>query len=139
MDDTVAKGQKFDKGKTEWYRMPLSVLRPLADVYNNPVVSAKYEAFNCLKPFDNADKRFWDATMRHLEASQLDPLAINEEDGGVFHLAQVAFNALHRLHDALQRQTVIPEVLSPIETLRKMKADAGISIGIKGAQNEEKS
>lgn len=119
-------GKKFDQGKTEWYRMPLCVLKPLADVYNNPKAGGKYPAFNCLKPFEDGDKRFWYATMRHLEASQLDPLAINEDDGGVYHLAQVAFNALHRLHNAIQVQTAAPRKLSPIETLRQMKADAGV-------------
>ena len=105
----MSEGLKFDKGKTGWYRMPLSVLKPLADVYNNPKAGGKYPAFNCLKPFDDADRRFWDAMMRHLEASQLDPLAVNEEDGGVYHLAQVAFNALHRLNDALERKAAQAE------------------------------
>ena len=94
-------GAKFDQGKREWFRMPLVVLGPLADVYSNPKAGGKYPAFNCLKPFDDGDRRFWNAIMRHLEAAQLDPLAINEDDGGVYHLAQVAFNALHRLHNAL--------------------------------------
>lgn len=98
------EGQKFDNGKQKWARMPLSVLKPLADVYNNPLAGGKYPAFNCLLPFDDADNRFWDGLMRHLEAAQIDPLAINEEDGGVYHLAQAAFNCLHRLNDALNRQ-----------------------------------
>jgi hypothetical protein len=42
--------------------------------------------------------------MRHSEASQLDPLAINTKDGGVYHLAQVAFSALTRLDNALREQ-----------------------------------
>jgi hypothetical protein len=96
------EGLKYDEGKTLWYRMPLTVLKPLADVYNNPAAGGKYPAFNCLLPFEDGDRRFYDGLMRHLEASQLDPLAVNEEDGGVYHLAQVAFNALHRLHNALQ-------------------------------------
>lgn len=102
------KGLKFDHGKTIWYRMPLSVLKPLADVYNNPKAGGKYPPFNCLAPLEDGDRRFWDAMMRHLEASQLDPLAVNDEDGGVYHLAQVAFNALHRLRNALEAQEAEP-------------------------------
>jgi hypothetical protein len=98
----MSKGLKFDKGKQEWYRLPLIVLRPLADVYCNPKAGGKYPAFNCLLPFEDGDRRLWDAMMRHAEASQIDPLAINEEDGGVYHLAQLAFSALTRLHNALQ-------------------------------------
>lgn len=59
----------------------------------------KYKIFNCLKPFDDSDRRFYDALMRHLEACQIDPLAIDEETG-CYHLAQIAFNALLRLYNA---------------------------------------
>lgn len=94
------KGLKSDHGKQQWYRMPLVVLKPLADVYC--IAGTKYPPFNCLLPFEDGDRRLWDAMIRHSEASQINPLAINEEDGGVYHLAQVAFSALTRLHNALQ-------------------------------------
>lgn len=92
-------GTKFDTDKQQWYRMPLVMIKPLADVYC--IAGKKYPPFNCLQPFENGDARLYDAMMRHVEASQIDPLAINEEDGGVYHLAQVAFSALTRLHNAL--------------------------------------
>lgn len=92
-------GKKFDAGKQEWHRMPLCMLKPLADVYC--IAGKKYPAFNCLLPFEDGNRRLFDAQMRHTEASQINPLAINEEDGGVYHLAQVAFSALTRLHNAL--------------------------------------
>ena len=79
--------------------MPLQVLEPLADVYT--AGAKKYEKFNCLKPFDNGDERFYDAQMRHTRLSQIDPLALDEETN-CYHLAEVAWNALHRLHSAIQ-------------------------------------
>lgn len=93
------EGLKFDKGKQPWHSMPLEVLRPLADVY--AAGAKKYGKFNCLKPFEDGDARFYDAQMRHTDASQLNPLAVDEETG-CYHLAEIAFNALHRLHNALQ-------------------------------------
>lgn len=92
-------GLKQDAGKQGWYPMPLTILRPLADVFI--AGEKKYEIFNCLQPFDDSNRRFWDATMRHLEACQIDPLAIDEETG-CYHAAQVAFNTLLRLHNALR-------------------------------------
>jgi hypothetical protein len=94
---SVCKGRKDDNGKQGWYPMPLVILTPLADVFL--VGEKKYATFNCLNPFDDYDRRFWDATMRHLEACQLDPLARDEETG-CYHAAQVAFNILLRLHNA---------------------------------------
>ena len=61
----------------------------------------KYGKFNCLQPFDDADERFWDATIRHLQARQRVPLAIDEETG-CLHGAAAAFNILMRLHHCRQ-------------------------------------
>jgi len=90
------KGIKLDEGKQGWYAMPLEVLEPLADVFN--AGEKKYETFNCLLPFDQPERRFYDAAMRHLAACQVDPLAKDEETG-CYHLAQVAFSVLLRLHN----------------------------------------
>ncbi|MFA5355277.1 MAG: dATP/dGTP diphosphohydrolase domain-containing protein [Candidatus Paceibacterota bacterium] len=94
-----SKGAKFDVGKQGWYPMPLVILEPLADVFL--AGEKKYECFNCLKPFEDSDRRFWDATMRHLAACQIDPLSKDTETG-CYHAAQVAFNILLRLHSALR-------------------------------------
>lgn len=93
-----AEGLKFDEGKQPWFAMPLIVLEPLADVF--AFGETRYETFNCLKPFENPNRRFYDGQMRHTKATQLDPLKRNEEDGNVYELAQVAFNALMRLYHA---------------------------------------
>lgn len=93
--DKATEGLKYDKGKQHWYAMPLSVLKPLASVF--AAGEKKYATFNCLKPFENSDRRFWDATMRHLEEFQMDPHAIDPETG-CYHGAEAAFNILMRIH-----------------------------------------
>ena len=98
------KGIKNDKGKQPWFYMPLRVLKPLADVYRAGVMVKEYPPFNCLLPFDDWSRRLYEAQMRHTEASQINPLAINHDDGDVYHLAQVAFSALTRLDNALREE-----------------------------------
>jgi hypothetical protein len=94
-------GAKNDEGKQDWYALPLVVLKPLADAFN--AGEKKYATFNCLQPFNDPDRRFYNGLMRHLEACQIDPLAKDEETG-CYHAAQVAFNTLMRLHNALRVQ-----------------------------------
>jgi len=104
-------GLKHDQGKQSFYFMPLAMLEPLADVFLAGVKKG-YPPFNCLLPFQDGDRRLYDAMMRHAAASQIDPLSINHEDGGVFNLAQVAFCALTRLHNALNARAGTPEWLA---------------------------
>ena len=99
----MTEGLKMDENKQEYYAMPLVVLKPLADVFH--AGEQIYETFNCLKPFEDSDRRFWNATMRHLEACQIDPLAVDQEIKDkygleVYHSAQVAFNMLLRIRNA---------------------------------------
>lgn len=106
-DQAPAKGQKDDGGKQQWYPMPLIVLQPLADAFAGG--EKKYDTFNCLEPFDDPDRRFYDGIMRHLEKCQVDPLAVDEDllqkhGIKVYHLACVAFNALMRLHHCRAEQ-----------------------------------
>ena len=102
------KGLKHDTGKQPWYAMPLEVLKPLADVFT--AGELKYSTFNCLQPFEDPNRRFYDGQMRHTEECQLDPLAIDQElkekyGVEVYHQAQVAFNALMRLYHARKEAT----------------------------------
>ena len=99
------KGLKYDSGKQTYFAMPLEILAPLADVF--AAGEKKYSTFNCLQPFSDSSRRFYDGMMRHAAASQINPLAIDEElkdkhEIEVYHLAQIAFNSLMRLHHALK-------------------------------------
>jgi hypothetical protein len=94
-------GLKLDNGKQEWYAMPLEVLELLADVFN--AGEKKYETFNCLKPFENSDRRFYNASMRHLKDSQIDPLSIDEETG-CYNGMQVAWNMILRTYHAKKKK-----------------------------------
>ena len=99
----MAEGLKLDNDKQQWYALPLMILKPLADVFY--AGENKYSIFNCLEPFSDSNRRFWDAAMRHLMECQIDPLAIDQEifdNYGirVYHGAQVAFNMLLRIYNA---------------------------------------
>lgn len=118
------KGQKHDDGKQKWHSLPLVILEPLADVME--AGARKYQKFNCLEPFDNWNERFYNSTMRHIQAAQIDPLAINNEDGGVYHLAQAAFGCLLRLHNALREERI---------NERKDQEDAEL-LGLTGSHTE---
>jgi hypothetical protein len=89
------KGKKITEGKLKWHAMPLVMLEPLADVFQAGV--GHYGKYNILKPFNNPDEDFYDSTIRHLAACQINPLEIDPQDG-CYHLAKVAFNALARLY-----------------------------------------
>jgi hypothetical protein len=95
--EPIEMGLKHDTGKQRWHALPLVILEPLADVMQAGTV--KYSKFNCLQPFNDSDERFYNGLMRHLEACQLDPLAIDHETG-CYHAAQIAFNTLLRLYHA---------------------------------------
>ena len=92
---------KYDNDKQEWYAMPLEVASLLADVF--AAGEKKYETFNCLKEYPEFDRKLWNATMRHLQECQMNPLATDEETG-CYHAAQATWNALMRLYHA--RRTV---------------------------------
>jgi len=97
----VEKGLKYDTGKQGWYPLPIVILKPLADVFL--AGEKKYATFNCLKSFDEPERRFWDCHFRHLEACQIDPLARDQETG-CYHAAQVAFNILMRLYHCQNKE-----------------------------------
>jgi hypothetical protein len=90
-------GPKFDQGKQQWYAMPLVHLHPLADAFT--AGETKYSLFSNLYPFEESNRRFWNATMRHLEECQVNPLAI-DPDTGCYHAAAACFSILMRLSNA---------------------------------------
>jgi hypothetical protein len=92
------EGLKFDEGKLDWFALPLEVLEPLAELMLAGERKG-YPTFNCLEPFQDADRRFWSANMRHAAKCQKDPLAIDEETG-CYHEAARAFCSLMRLYHA---------------------------------------
>jgi hypothetical protein len=100
------EGLKFDNDKQGWFPLPLVILKPLADVFL--AGERKYSTFNCLQLFKEPDRRFWDATMRHLEACQLNPLAKDKETG-CYHAAQAAFSILMRLYHYRKEQLLTNE------------------------------
>ena len=107
----MTEGTKHDNGKLDWYVLPLEILGPLVEVMK--AGEKKYGTFNCVGPFEDADRRFWSANMRHAAACQMDPLAIDEETG-CYHEAARAFSSLMRIYHAKKTITAdTPESRSP--------------------------
>lgn len=105
--NTDSQGKKFDKGKLDWSVMPLSFVKPLVPVFKFGEGLYGFENwksdFNA--PDMSEDRRFIAGIKRHLEeVEEHGPLAINEKDGGVYHAAQIAWNALRLLWGALRRK-----------------------------------
>ena len=90
-------GLKLDTGKLDWHAFPLEVLEGLIQVAM--AGCKKYERFNCLKPFENGDQRFFSAAIRHAVSCQLAPLAVDEETG-CLHGYQSAWNLIMRTYHA---------------------------------------
>lgn len=97
----MTQGIKHDEGKPDWSLVPLSFIRPLIAVFAWGERTYGYE--NWKKDFDNEQRRFIASIKRHLEeVEENGPLATNEKDGGVYHAAQIAWNALRLLWGALK-------------------------------------
>ncbi len=99
------EGKKFDKDKMDWSLIDLKLIEPLIPVLKRGEEKYGYE--NWKKEFENGDRRFHAAMMRHAKACQYDPLKVNKEDD-CYHLAQVAINALFRLYHALEKEQKHP-------------------------------
>jgi|SRR6185369_12715970 len=102
----MSEGKKSDNGKTLYYLLPLSFVKPLVAVF--AFGKGEYGFENWKKNFDTEEmteeQRFLSAIKRHTEAIEEEgPLAINEKDGGVYHAAQIAWNALRLLWGALRK------------------------------------
>lgn len=93
----MSEGIKFDQGKLDWSVIPLEILEPLVAVFM--AGEKKYGYLNCVKPFENGERRFFAAAMRHTVECQHDPLAIDGETG-CHHEAEAAWNHLMRLYHA---------------------------------------
>ncbi len=97
----MKEGAKYDKGKLRWTLMPWDVLEEIVKVYEHG--ARKYERDNWKKMED--PNRYTDALIRHL-AEYLKGNQIDEESGDdkLYHLAQVAWNAIAKLWFDLRRQ-----------------------------------
>lgn len=88
-------GLKHDEGKLDWHALPLELVELLVPVAVNG--ANKYGRHSILQPIEEAGPRHYSATMRHLSACQLDPLAIDPESG-CYHAAHAAYDLLARLY-----------------------------------------
>ena len=96
-------GRKFDSGKKDWSLLELEFVEPLVAVFE--LGEKRYGFENWKKDFDNETRRFNAALKRHLLAIEKHGVAaINEQDGGCYHAAQIAWDALRLLWGELKRK-----------------------------------
>jgi hypothetical protein len=89
----LEEGLKYDQGKIRYDLLPFRALHEVARVFT--VGAEKYDARNWEKGMDYS--KIFAALHRHL-STWWGGSAINHEDGGLLHLAQVAWCALALLH-----------------------------------------
>jgi len=98
----VSEGTKHDASKLDWSLLDMDLIEPLIPVLI--LGEQRYTYENWKKDFGpNAQRRFRAAMLRHIQAAGNDPLSINEQDGGVYHYAQIAINALFALYHAKKK------------------------------------
>ena len=94
-------GLKHDEGKTDWHALPLELVELLVPVAVNG--ANKYGRHSILQTIEDAGPRHYSATMRHLSACQLDPLAVDPESG-CYHAVHAAYDLLARVYQCEGRQ-----------------------------------
>lgn len=103
----MSEGLKHDGGKLDWSTLHPDILAPLVEVCAHG--ATKYEFENWKKDFGpNYRRRFLAAIMRHYREAYRKPLAINHEDGSVYHLAQIAWDALTLLYHEIEIANAAP-------------------------------
>lgn len=99
--DNKQVGQKFDSGKPRWSLLPRGTVHEVVQVLE--FGAAKYGTDNW-QFVEDAETRYYDATMRHLEAwfngEQRDP------ESGRHHLAHAVCCCLFLMYFDLKRETV---------------------------------
>ena len=91
---------KEDNGKLMWHLLPLSLLKPVIEIFQYGLM--KYGKEGSWATLDNGYIRYRDAFFRHLEAHE-SGRQIDDESKHP-HIAHCAWNALAMLHFALKEQ-----------------------------------
>ena len=105
-EDLPIKGKKHDADKLDWSVLDFDLIEPIVEVL--VVGEGRYGYENWKKDFGlDYNRRFRAARMRHEKGCRNNPLSKNEQDGEVYHLAQVAVNALFELYHARKKAGLI--------------------------------
>lgn len=90
VDTEVAGGSRYSAGKAKRHAIPYGAMEYIAEVSEKG--AWKYAPYDYME--GQSFSTLLNSAMRHMEVCMRDPLAINEEDGGVFHAAQAAWNLM---------------------------------------------
>ncbi|MEE0968266.1 MAG: dATP/dGTP diphosphohydrolase domain-containing protein [Clostridia bacterium] len=92
------KSKKYDQGKLMWHLLPLSLIKPVVEIFQYGL--EKYKKEGSWKELDNGYIRYRDAFFRHLEAHESGQL--RDEESGFPHIQHCAWNALAMMYFALK-------------------------------------
>lgn len=92
------KSKKYDQGKLMWHLLPLSLIKPVVEIFQYGL--EKYKKEGSWKELDNGYVRYRDAFFRHLEAHESGQL--RDEESGFLHIQHCAWNALAMMYFVLK-------------------------------------
>lgn len=85
-----AGGTRYSENKAQRHALPYGAMEYVAKVSERG--AEKYAPYDYME--GQSYSTLVNSAMRHMEIVMRDPLAINEEDGGVYHAAQVIWNMM---------------------------------------------
>ena len=95
---TMKTDHKDDKGKLMWHLLPLSLMKPVVEIFQYGL--QKYNEEGSWAKLDNGYIRYRDAFFRHLEAHESGQL--NDTESGYPHIQHCAWNALAMMFYSLK-------------------------------------
>lgn len=103
MDSEAQEGKKYDSGKLMWHLLPLSLVKPVVEIFQYGL--KKYKQEGSWKHLDNGYVRYRNAFFRHLEAHESGQT--HDPESGFPHIQHCAWNALAMMYFALKEITEI--------------------------------
>lgn len=103
MASEAQESKKYDSGKLMWHLLPLSLVKPVVEIFQYGL--KKYKQEGSWKHLDNGYVRYRDAFFRHLEAHESGQT--HDPESGFPHIQHCAWNALAMMYFALKEITEI--------------------------------
>ena len=91
---------KDDKEKLKWHLLPLSLIKPVVEIFNYGY--RKYNQEGSWSKLEDGYKRYYNAFFRHLEAHESGQF--RDPESGYPHIQHCAWNALAMMYFALKEK-----------------------------------
>ena len=99
-DSVVAESNhKDDKEKLKWHLLPLSLIKPVVEIFNYGL--KKYNEEGSWAKLEGGYRRYYNAFFRHLEAHESGQY--RDPESGYPHIQHCAWNALAMMYFAIKK------------------------------------